>query len=204
VLVAQPLEDPLRGVLLFGRLSLSSSRIRSMIPVNGSSFGRAACDFGYRHSPAATYWDFLSGALRPASANGAVSDRPALTITGEIPMQIRRRGVEKKFVVGGDCEASFRVGEALLKAVARAHCWFEDLVAGRAASMVELARCEGIGKQYVSRLMRLAFLAPDIVEQIVSGRQPPELTAQSLLTSRHALPHDWAAQKRALGFDLHV
>ena len=136
----------------------------------------------------------------PASTDRAATDRPALTITGEIPMQIRRRGVEKKFVIGGDRSASPKVDEALLKAVARAHCWFEDLVAGQATSMVELARRDGVGKQYVSRLLRLAFLAPEIVERIVDGCQPPELTAQSLLTGRVALPLGWAAQKQALGF----
>ena len=115
-------------------------------------------------------------------------------------MQIRRRGVEKKFVIGGDRSASPKVDEALLKAVARAHCWFADLLARRATSMVELARRDGVGKQYVSRLLRLAFLAPEVVERIVDGCQPPELTAQSLLTSRVALPLGWAAQKQTLGF----
>ncbi len=62
--------------------------------------------------------------------------------------------------------------------------------------MVELARRDGVGKQYVSRLMRLAFLAPEVVERIVDGCQPPGLTAQSLLTSRVALPLGWAAQSR--------
>ena len=65
--------------------------------------------------------------------------------------------------------------------------------------MVELARRDGVGKQYVSRLLRLAFLSPEIVERIVDGCQPPELTAQSLLASR-VLPLGWAAQKQALGF----
>jgi site-specific DNA recombinase len=66
--------------------------------------------------------------------------------------------------------------------------------------MVEVARRDGVGKQYVSRLVRLAFLAPEIVERIVAGRQPPELTAQALRTRRFDIPVDWAAQRRALGF----
>ena len=66
--------------------------------------------------------------------------------------------------------------------------------------MVEIAKCNGVGKQYVSRLIRLAFLAPEMVERIVAGRQPPELTAQSLQAGRFDIPVDWAAQKRALGF----
>ena len=66
--------------------------------------------------------------------------------------------------------------------------------------MVEIAKCNGVGKQYVSRLIRLAFLAPETVERIVAGRQPLELTAQALRTGRFDIPVDWAAQARALGF----
>jgi hypothetical protein len=46
----------------------------------------------------------------------------------------------------------------------------------------------------------LAFLAPEMVERIVAGRQPPELTTQSLQAGRFDIPVGWAAQKRALGF----
>ena len=56
---------------------------------------------------------------------------------------------------------------------------------------------EGIAVRYVSRLIRLAFLAPDIVESIVDGRQPSNLTAQTL-TRRIAIPLDWRLQKTAL------
>jgi site-specific DNA recombinase len=66
--------------------------------------------------------------------------------------------------------------------------------------MSEIARRDGVGKQYVSRLIRLAFLAPEILERIAAGRQPPELTAQVLRTGRLDIPVCWAAQKRALGF----
>jgi site-specific DNA recombinase len=66
--------------------------------------------------------------------------------------------------------------------------------------MVEIGRREKVGKRYVSRVMRLAFLAPEIVEQIVNGCQPPELTAQSLLNDRTELPLAWKAQHKVLGF----
>ena len=49
--------------------------------------------------------------------------------------------------------------------MARAHCWFDDLVSGRCRSMVEIAKCNGVGKQYVSRPIRLAFLAPEMVQR---------------------------------------
>jgi site-specific DNA recombinase len=65
--------------------------------------------------------------------------------------------------------------------------------------MVEIAKCNGVGKQYVSRLIRLAFLAPETVERIVAGRQPPELTAQALRTGRLDIPVGWTAQRRVFG-----
>jgi site-specific DNA recombinase len=130
--------------------------------------------------------------------NGAPDGSSHLSIKRHVPMQIRRRGVELRLVINGGARASCKTDQSLLRAVARAHCWFDDLVSGR--SMVEIAKCNGVGKQYVSRLIRLAFLAPEMVERIVAGRQPPELTAQALRTGRFDIPVGWAAQKRALGF----
>ena len=121
-----------------------------------------------------------------------------LKLTRLIPLQMRRRGVEIKFVVNGD--SAPRTDTVLLKLIARAHCWFDDLISGRAASMVEIAKRKKVGKRYVSRVIRLAFLAPEIVEQIVNGCQPPELTAESMLKERTQLPLDWESQHRALGF----
>lgn len=58
--------------------------------------------------------------------------------------------------------------------------------------MVEIGKRGKVGKLYVSRIIRLAFfLAPEIVEQIVKGCQPPELTAESLLKGRAKLPLAW-------------
>jgi hypothetical protein len=130
--------------------------------------------------------------------SGAPDGSSHLSLKRHVPMQIRRRGVELRLVINGRARASGKTDQSLLRAAARAHCWFDDLVGGR--SMVEIAKCNGVGKQYVSRLIRLAFLAPETVERIVAGRQPPELTAQSLQAGRFDIPVDWAAQKRALGF----
>ncbi len=123
-----------------------------------------------------------------------------LTLTRLIPMQMRRRGIEMKFVIGGNSQVSRRSDPALLKLIARAHCWFDDLATGRAASMVEIGKREKVGKRYVSRIIRLAFLAPEIVEQIVHGCQPPDFTAESLLGGRSKLPLAWDAQHKVLGF----
>jgi hypothetical protein len=87
--------------------------------------------------------------------------------------------------------------EALLKAVARAHRWFDRHSSGRAGSVEEIALREGFTARYVRRLLGLAFLAPEMVEAIASGHQPPDLTAEAL-SQRINLPLDWSAQKEAL------
>jgi DNA invertase Pin-like site-specific DNA recombinase len=121
------------------------------------------------------------------------------TITRTIPMQIKKRGVETRLVLDGNGGTSSKVDPALIKAIARAWGWFDDLVSGRAASIAEIAARDGFVSQYVGRLLPLAFLAPDVVEVIIEGRQPVDLTAEAL-TNCVDLPLDWTAQKRALGF----
>jgi site-specific DNA recombinase len=105
-----------------------------------------------------------------------------------------------RLVIGAGAGSAPRVDSTILKATARAHRWFDDLVSGRATSMAEIGKREGVGKRYVSRMIRLAFLAPAIVERIAEGRQPPELTTQVLSTGRGDLPLSWQAQKKLLGF----
>jgi site-specific DNA recombinase len=110
----------------------------------------------------------LSIRLPLSDAESGASDGSShLSLKRHVPMQIRRRGVELRLVINGRASASYKTDQSLLRAVARAHCWFDDLVSGR--SMVEIAKCNGVGKQYVSRLIRLAFLAPEMVERIESG-----------------------------------
>ncbi len=69
---------------------------------------------------------------------------------------------------------------------------------GQARSLAELASREGGSDRYLSRILPLAFLAPQIVEAIAAGRQPPELTAHRLIRTLD-LPVAWAAQKQRLG-----
>jgi len=119
-----------------------------------------------------------------------------------IPTCIRRRGVEMRLVLeSGETGASdARVDPALVKAIARARQWFEQVASGKAQSIAEIARAEGIGRRYVANLIPLAFLSPDIVASLLSGTQPVELTTQEL-TKRVDLPLDWSEQRAQLGFE---
>ena len=89
------------------------------------------------------------------------------------------------------------VDPVLTRAIVRGRLWFDRLVQGQAQSISEIAEAEGVTRHYVSRLIPLAFLAPDIVETIFSGTQPVHLTAEKL--TKHAeLPLDWAQQRALL------
>src|SRR5439155_625408 len=73
-----------------------------------------------------------------------------------------------------------RCAPTLIQAIVRGRAWFEELAAGRARSLRELAERDGITRRYVRRLVDLAFLSPELVEVILQGRQPVELTATRL------------------------
>ena len=123
-----------------------------------------------------------------------------VAIARSFPMQLKRRGAELRLILGDHNRSAAIVDLSLLKAVARAHRWFEEISTGKARSLAAIAAIEGLNVRYVGRLIRLAFLAPDIVESIVEGRQPPTLTAEAL-TRRIELPLSWCAQRTALNVE---
>jgi len=120
-----------------------------------------------------------------------------IAITREFPMQMKRRGVEMCLVIGNTGPA--RIDQTLIKSIVRAHKWLNDLTSGRAKKVAEIASREGVDKSYVNRVLYLAFLAPDITEAIITGRQPVNLNVNTL-TKNFDLPLDWAEQRRFLGF----
>ncbi len=134
---------------------------------------------------------------RPVSSSSSEnpSDSP-IELTA--PVAFRRRGVEMRLVLPGVAMRNdrSRCDPALIKAIARGRAWFEELAAGRARSMRELAERDGITRRYVRRLVDLAFLSPELVEAILQGRQPVELTATRL--TELDLPLDWTDQRSLL------
>jgi site-specific DNA recombinase len=131
-------------------------------------------------------------------SHAGVRTSSLLGLTRFVPLTMKRRGVETRIVFAAGNEPPREVDPALLKAVARARVWFDELASGRARSLAEVARNEGIAKRYVERLSRLAFVAPAIVESICQGQQPAELSAETLL-NRIDLPLEWLAQRDTLG-----
>jgi site-specific DNA recombinase len=134
----------------------------------------------------------------PSSDGQPAESLAHLLIARVVPMKIKRRGVEMRLIIKGNGATVPREDLPLLKAVARAHQWSDALLSGRARSIEEIADREQVGARYVRRLMRLAFLAPKIVEMIAAGRQPPELTAEAL-AERIDLPLLWTKQEEVVG-----
>ncbi|MBL6459044.1 hypothetical protein JMJ55_27320 [Belnapia sp. T6] len=124
----------------------------------------------------------------------------ATSITVRVPLTIRSRGGRKLVVTpdGSTSEpapARTRADPALVKALARAHRWKRLLESDRYGSLAELARVERIDRSYLGKMLRLTLLAPDIVEALLDGRQPPELALAALSTP---LPSRWDKQRLAL------
>lgn len=117
-----------------------------------------------------------------------------------ISTRIKRRGAELRLVLHGTKECAATPDPALIKIVGRARTWFEDIAHGKTLSLQDIARANEVSKRYVGQLIPIAFLAPDIVEAILSGTQPADLTAE-LLSKQTAMPLDWAEQRALLGFD---
>lgn len=85
---------------------------------------------------------------------------------------------------------------SLLRAVCIARTWRDRLVSGEVATTRALARLEGLCHRHTGRLLPLAYLAPDLVELIVAGRQPRAMTLQALTAA--PLPKSWNDQRRLL------
>jgi DNA invertase Pin-like site-specific DNA recombinase len=131
--------------------------------------------------------------------NSVVTRASSLTFTRFVPLQVKRRGVAMRLVVGGGVSTR-KTDLTLLKAIARAHKWFSELVSRRAVFTREIAAREGVNERFVRRLIPLAFLSPTIVEAIAEGRHPADLTGEALSRGID-IPVEWDKQRVALAFD---
>ena len=121
----------------------------------------------------------------------------AQMLTIRVPLAVRKRGGRKLVLMPGGMTArgASAADTTLVKALARAFRWRWILESARFATLNELAAPEKINSSYVSRLLRLTLLAPDIVEAILDGRQPEETTLPGLM---EPFPVEWAGQQGSL------
>ena len=113
------------------------------------------------------------------------------TLTVIIPLTVKPRGGRKAIITPGVMEVEARHDITLIKAVARAFRWLRMLETGKFATIKELAVAEKINSSYVSRILRLTLLWPEIVEAILDGRQPEGMTLPRMLAGLEA---EWSEQ----------
>jgi len=124
-------------------------------------------------------------------ANTKTRDLLSLVINN---VSLRRCGREMRMIVPSNTnQKASHVVQSLVKAVVRTHNWRERLITGALKNLAAIAAETGVLECYVRRILPCAFLAPDIVESILDGQQPPDLTLQKLQT----VPLAWANQRNA-------
>jgi hypothetical protein len=116
-------------------------------------------------------------------------------ITLHLPFRVVRRGGRKEMRLPDRAGQPRRTDNTLVKALARAFRWKRMLESGEFATIAELAEREGIASSYITRLLQLTLLAPDIVEAILDGKQGPEVTLARVLEPS---PVEWAEQNAHL------
>jgi hypothetical protein len=131
-----------------------------------------------------------------ASDDEADGHLPRITITEAVAL--RRAGREMALLVASTVAAD-RADPSLIRLVAKAWALREALVSSSAQSLTAFAAEQGMSQSYATRLVRLAWLAPDIIEAILHGRQPANLSASRLMRDTR-IPTDWQEQRQALGF----
>jgi hypothetical protein len=115
------------------------------------------------------------------------------------PMHLKRSGIETRLVIpaGKPAPAHYRSITAIQEALAKALAWNQALLTGSVSTMTVLAKQEGVTQRYIAHLLKLAFLAPDIIEAIIKGDVPEKL---SLGILKQGIPQDWQDQRRHFGF----
>lgn len=122
-------------------------------------------------------------------ADPAVIEPSLLTITA--PFQLRKRGVETRLVFADEPRA---LDKTLLRNIAHAHAWFEQLKSGK--TFAQISTDAQTSKRRIQQMIELAFLAPDILRDVLNGDQPMRFTSDWCL--RHEIPSEWSDQRALL------
>jgi site-specific DNA recombinase len=117
----------------------------------------------------------------------------------EIKAVLKRCGGEVRLVLHADSSdrSPAHPRPSLINTLVRAHDWHQRIIRGELSGAWSIARATGLDERYVRRVLQCAFLALDIVESILEGRQPAQMTFDKF---RHPVPVELSAQRQALGF----
>jgi len=121
--------------------------------------------------------------------NHKPANSPDHILTLAAPVRLKRVGREMKMLVK-DSNDDAAADLSLLRIIARAHDVQERLVQNTKLSVHDIARAERVTAAYIYTLLRLPWLAPDIITAVVNGRQPPQLNAKKLMRLTAHLPAD--------------
>lgn len=113
----------------------------------------------------------------------------------EAEAQLRRCGGEVRLLLTDTEQNTARPVPSLVRAIARAHDWMDRILRGEVPNQRALAKQTGFDERYISRIIPLAFLAPDITERILEGRQSPLLSLDAFCGE---IPLEWSKQQYAL------
>jgi len=116
-------------------------------------------------------------------------------VTLHVPFRVVKRGGRKEMQLPEGATQSRRTDSSLVKALARAFRWNRMLGSSEFVTIAELAEREGIAPSYMTRVLRLTLLAPEIVEAILDGRQGPGVTLAKML---EPFTVEWTVQQQAL------
>jgi site-specific DNA recombinase len=128
---------------------------------------------------------------------GQVSDGQPIVLT--MAMKLKRCGGEMRLIIPGwaAIDQLRQPVASLIKAVSRASDWVRRMEVGEFKHQRDLAKATKLEPRHINALLRVAFLAPEITEAIMDGRQPPDLTLGSVTG---VLPMSWQLQKKLISF----
>jgi site-specific DNA recombinase len=138
--------------------------------------------------------------LLDIAATPSPNDTDGQTQILSVPVGLRRSGREITMVIDGtDPFATTKPDARLVKLLIKARRFNSTLLASDGVPFAALAKREGVSPSYFTRLVRLSYLAPDIIQAILDARQPCDLTPDKLL-AHSRLPLAWNEQRTVLGF----
>ena len=134
--------------------------------------------------------------MMPAFSQDAELSQDGKSLTVYLPLTLRKRG-GRKIIISPAGEQQWtparpRIDNTLIRALARAFRWKHMLESGSFATVIELAAAEKLDRSFVSHVLQLTLLSPDLVEAILDGKQPATLQLQPLM---RGFPVEWERQR---------
>jgi len=143
--------------------------------------------------------DYVSIYIKPASLIQANPENANPLIQLKTQVELKRCGYTMRLIVRGENNTQHFKDPYLIQHISKAYQWLTLLTSGKAKSIREITKTEGLDRSHVVRTINRAFLAPDIIRAILNGTQPSHFNLKYLKQFK-TLPIDWLQQRNLLGF----